>query len=253
MHDRQQMVVYVPLYNEREKIGKVLEQVIEYAGKRLGMLVVADDGSNDGSNAIAALHTRHVVVLPENGGNGLATRAALSYILKDDRDWLGVVRIDGDGQHDPSRLPEVFDRLEEGADVVVCSRFHPMSDVSCVPVDRLDLNLSAAKRMRKVMGWPVTDARSGFLGFRWDLLRRVVDSLQTVRYGIPMELLLRIWHQDPSAQYEEIPHPALYHPGISERLDNKYRTETEADKIRRKSDALQIFETTCRVLGIPLT
>jgi glycosyltransferase involved in cell wall biosynthesis len=253
MNDRQLMAVYVPLYNEQEKIEEVLEQVLEFAGKRLGLLVVADDGSNDGSNAIAARHTKHVVTLPENSGNGVATRAALSYILKDDRDWCGVVRIDGDGQHDPSKLPEVFDRIEAGADVVVCSRFHPESDVSCVPADRLDLNLSAAKRMRKVMGWEITDARSGFLGFRWSLLRKIVDSLQTVRYGIPMELLLRIWHQDPSALYQEIPHPALYHLGISERLDNKYRTETEADKIRRKSDALQIFETTCRVLGIPLT
>jgi glycosyltransferase involved in cell wall biosynthesis len=253
MNDRQQMVVYVPFYNEREKIGEVLEQVIDHAGDRLGMLVVADDGSNDGSSAIAARHTKHVVTLPENGGNGVATRAALSYILKDGRDWRGVVRIDGDGQHDPSRIPEVFDRIENGADVVVCSRVHPESDVSCVPPDRLELNQGAARRMRKVMGWPVTDARSGYLGFRWSLLRTIVESLQTVRYGIPMELLLRIWHQDHVARYEEIPHPAMYHVGISERLDNKYRTETEAEKLRRRNDAHQIFESTCRVLGITFT
>lgn len=250
MHARDQFAVFVPLYNEREKIGETLARVLECAGRRLSMLVVADDGSTDGSGEIAGRHTPHVVTLPGNGGNGTATRAALSYIAAHGRDLRGVVRIDGDGQHDPSLLPEVFDRIEAGADVVVCSRFHPESDIRHVPPDRLELNLSAARRMRKIVGWPVTDARSGFLGFRWSLLRPIVGSLQTERYGIPMELLLRAWHHDSRARYEEVPHPAMYQPGISERLDRKYRDETEADKARRRHDAHQIFEATCRVLGI---
>jgi len=244
--------VYVPLYNEIEKIGETLERVLDCAGPRLGLLVVADDGSTDGSGAIAERYTRHVVRLPGNGGNGTATRAALTRIACDGRDWRGAVRIDGDGQHEPSLLPEVFDRLEAGADAVVCSRFHPESDIRHVPPDRLELNRSAALRMRRVVGWPVTDARSGFLGFRWDLLRPIVGSLQTERYGIPMELLLRVWHRNPRARYEEIPHPAMYQPGISARLDRKYLEETGAEKARRMRDAHRIFETTCRVLGIPL-
>lgn len=251
MHVANQFAVFVPLYNEREKISDVLAHVIERAGDRLGMLVVADDGSTDGSDRIARKYTPHVVSLPGNSGNGTATRAALSYIVEHGRDWLGVVRIDGDGQHDPALLPDVFDRIEEGADLVVCSRFHPESDVRHVPPDRLDLNVSAARRMRNVVGWPVTDARSGFLGFRWNLLKPVVGCLRTERYGIPMELLLRVWHSDPLARYEEIPHPAMYHPGISKRLDDKYLRETDADKTRRKHDAHQIFEATCQVLGIP--
>lgn len=252
MHAREQFAVFVPSYNEREKIGDVLSRVVDIAGDRLGMLVVADDGSTDGSDLIARRYTPHVISLPGNGGNGTATRAALMHIARAGHDWLGVVRIDGDGQHEPALLPDVFDRIEDGGDLVVCSRFHPDSDISHVPPDRLTLNRSAAHRMRQVTGWPVTDARSGFLGFRWKLLRPLVLSLQTERYGIPMELLLRVWHRHPEALYQEIAHPAMYHPGISERLDDKYRTETRAEKERRMRDAHQVFEATCQVLGIPL-
>ena len=247
---RKNIAVFVPMHDERETIGPTLERVIAAAGDRLGLLVVADDASTDGSGRIAALHTDHVVRLPRNGGNGAATRAALLHIAAHDDGIAHVIRIDGDGQHDPSLLPDVIARLDGGADVVVCSRFHALSDVSHVPPDRRLLNASAALWMREITGWPVSDARSGFLGFRWSLLKPVVASLRTERYGIPMELLLRVWRQDPSARYAEIPHPAMYQPGISARLDRKYRDETLADKTARMDEAFKVFLATCRSIGI---
>jgi len=247
---RKSLAVFVPVHNEHETIGKVLEGILDAVGDRLGLLVVADDASADGSGKIAAGYTDHVVRLPRNGGNGSATRAALRRILSLDRGIAHVIRIDGDGQHDPALLPGVLDRLESDADVVVCSRFHPGSDVTHAPLDRTFLNASAALWMRTVTGWPVSDARSGFLGFRWDLLRPVVDALRVERYGIPMELLLRVWRQDPSARYVEIPHPAMYQSGISSRLDRKYREETISDKTSRMDEAFKVFVATCRDLGI---
>ena len=242
--------LFIPVHNEHETIGKVIEHILKVAGDRIGLLVVADDASTDGSDRIAARYTEHVVRLAHNGGNGCATRAALTYIKAHDDGIERVVRIDGDGQHEPDLLPEVIDRLEAGADVVVCSRFHPRSDTRHVPFDRKFLNESAAGWMRTVTDWPVTDARSGFLGFRWNVLRPVVDALRTERYGIPMELLLRVWHRDPSACLSEIPHPAMYQPGISERLDRKYVEETVSEKTARMDEAFRVFIATCRDLGI---
>jgi len=242
--------VFVPMHNEHETIGRVLEGVRQAAGGRLGMLVVADDASTDGAGAIATRHADRVIRLERNGGNGTATRAALSHILEADPNIDYVIRIDGDGQHDPALLPDVLAELEGGADVVVCSRFHHRSDTSQVPLDRTFLNASAALWMRTATGWPVSDARSGFLGFRWSLLRQVVPALKTERYGIPMELLLRLWHRQPSALYVEVPHTAMYQTGISARLDQKYPAETLSDKTARMNEAYRVFIATCRDLGI---
>lgn len=244
--------VLIPVHNERETIARVIERVLKAGGGRIGMLIVADDASTDGSGEIARGYTPHVVRLEENGGNGMATRAALRYVRERGDGIERVVRIDGDGQHDPGLLPGVLDRLGAGADIVVCSRFHPRSDTRHVPPDRLELNVGLARRMRQVTGWPVTDARSGFLGFRWSLLAPIVGALRTRRYGIPMELLLRVWNRCPEARYEELAHPAMYQPGISKRLDLKYRIESAADKATRRQDAHEVFEATCRMLGIRL-
>src|SRR5688572_24418746 len=146
--------IFVPLHNEHETIGRVLAHIREVAGDRLGLLVVADDASTDGSGDIARRYADHVVRLEHNGGNGTATRAALGRILATDPNIDYVIRIDGDGQHDPALLPAVLAALDGGTDVVVCSRFHPRSDTSQVPLDRTFLNASAALWMRTVTGWP---------------------------------------------------------------------------------------------------
>lgn len=247
---RKTTAVFLPVHNERETIGRVLEHILDVAGHRIGILIVADDASTDGSDRIAARYTDHVVRLPRNGGNGTATRVALRHLLTTDAGISQVVRIDGDGQHDPALLPAVLEKLSAGADIVVCSRFHEMSDTSHVPFDRKFLNQSAALWMRLATGWTITDARSGFLGFQWNLLKPIVSALQTERYGIPMELLLRAWHRKPSARYVEIPHPAMYQEGISDRLDRKYRDETVPEKAARMRDAYQVFVATCQTLGL---
>jgi glycosyltransferase involved in cell wall biosynthesis len=244
-----QFAVFVPVFNERETIGRVLEQVRDVTAGRVSHLVVADDCSTDGSDVIAARYATHVVRLPRNSGNGTVTRAALQYLRQVD-DWDAVIRIDGDGQHDPELLPAVMDLLTDTADVVVCSRFHSQSDTSAAPLDRIVLNGMIAHAVHRITGWPVTDARSGFFGFRRRVVEPVITTLHTERYGVPIELLLRVWHHDKRARFIEIPHPAMYHAGISERLDHKYGNESLADKAKRGDDAYRIVLATCRDLGL---
>ena len=250
MYNRSNYIVFVPMFNEHEKIGSVLQHIRHVIGHRIRCLIVVDDGSTDGSADIAEKFADHVVRLPTNGGNGAATRAALRYITEHCLPCDGIIRIDGDGQHDPDLLPQVIQKIEHGADVVVCSRFHRESDRRHLMLDRLCLNIAIAMMTRCVTKWRVTDARSGFLGFRWEVLGPVIDTLKTVRYGIPIELLLRVWHANPSCRHEEIPHPAMYQKGISNRLDEKYLCETIGDKVGRLDEAYNVFLRTCSELRI---
>lgn len=247
---RKKIAVFVPLYNEGEVIAGQMEAILRVTEGRIDALLVVDDGSKDDSAAIARRYTKHVLQLKRNSGNGVATRAALERIAAMADDWSYVVRIDGDGQHDPALLPAMFAALDQGEDVVVCSRFHADSDTHSAMLDRFFLNEAMAHLTSSVTGWPVTDARSGFLGFSWKTLRPVIGDLCVERYGIPIELLLRAWHANPRARFHEIAHPAKYDTGISARLDGKYGNETMDQKVSRMTEAYGVLLATCASLGV---
>ena len=85
-------------------------------------LVIADDGSRDGTGAVlaelAAGDERvKVVTLSRNFGHQAALTAALEHASGD-----VVVMIDGDLQDPPEVIPEMLDRWRDGADVVYAVR-----------------------------------------------------------------------------------------------------------------------------------
>jgi glycosyltransferase involved in cell wall biosynthesis len=248
--DYDQIAVFVPAFNEGETIGKQLGRIIDTTCGRLGMLVVVDDGSSDGTAGIARRFTRHVIERKINGGNGTATKTALSYIADRPLPPKAVIRMDADGQHDPSLLGKALDGLSRRYDVVVASRFHPESITGHAMLDRKALNRSIASMVSDVSGWPVTDARSGFFAYSWRCIAPVIARLRVEKYGIPIELLLRVRAECPGARYIEFPHPARYEAGISRRLDRKYAEEDINAKVSRMTEAYRVFLATCADLGL---
>lgn len=228
------VVLFVPVYNEAETLFEVLSQLPQSIRGIPVDIVVADDCSVDDSAAVARKFTPHVISSKENLGVGAITRKGLCYI-SDRRGYGKVIKLDGDGQHDVNKVPFVEMALDNHR-VVVCSRFHPESDQSNTPVDRILLNLVFANILRRITQWSITDARSGFMGFCFEDVSAIASQLIVERYGIPMELLLRIWHRNQRASFCEIPHPALYGGDISEKMKKKYSFE----KLDQKSDRLRI-------------
>lgn len=107
--------------------------------------------------------------------------------------------------------------------------------------------------VRKITGWELTDVRSGYMGFRSDLIPNVSRDIIVEGYGIPMELLLRVWWHKPHAVVCDIPHTAMYNRGISRKLHQKYSQEDHCYSL--KSDRLQVaYEALLQIvtdMGIP--
>lgn len=111
--------VLIPVYNERDNIGRLLDEVCR-ALRPLGpfQIIVVDDASGDDTHAVLAaarndypelLLARH----PVNRGQSTAIATAARLAAAD---WLAT--LDGDGQNDPADLPRLLgERDRAGAAV----------------------------------------------------------------------------------------------------------------------------------------
>ncbi len=152
-------VAIVPALNEEVAIASVVDELRAFDP---GLdVVVVDDGSVDRTAAVATARGARVLRLPFNLGIGGAVQTGFRYAFEHGYDI--AVRVDGDGQHDPSQLPFVLEPLLRGdADIVVGSRFAG---------DRYGYRSSRTRRVgirllawvvSRIVGQRVTDTTSGF-------------------------------------------------------------------------------------------
>jgi polyisoprenyl-phosphate glycosyltransferase len=114
--------VAAPMHDEEATAARFHERVVRALDGIPFELVIADDGSRDGTGAvlaeIAAADARvKVVTLSRNFGHQAALTAALEHTSGD-----VVVMLDGDLQDPPEVIPDLLDRWREGADVVYAVR-----------------------------------------------------------------------------------------------------------------------------------
>ena len=160
-------IAIVPALNEEGNVGRVIAEIRAFDP---GLdVVVIDDGSFDGTAAVAHEAGAHVLRLPFNLGIGGAVQTGFRYAFEHGYDV--AVRVDGDGQHDPSQLGLILEPVLAGeADIVVGSRFAGSGGYRSSRSRRAGIRLlawvvSALVRQR------VTDTTSGFQALNRDGIR----------------------------------------------------------------------------------
>jgi glycosyltransferase involved in cell wall biosynthesis len=144
--------------------------------------VVVDNGSRDGSAAVARRFGARVVTVPRPG-YGAAVHAGLLAAEPID----GVVCVmDADGSFDPGQLPRVADPVRAGDARMVLGRRRPTVRGAWPAHARLG-NALLAGRLRRTTGLPVHDIGPMRAAYRDDLLAL---NLQDRRFGYPLELLI---------------------------------------------------------------
>jgi len=114
-------LIIVPAYNEARSVPAVIAALRREVPS--WDICVVDDGSTDGTAAVAGREAADVVLRePVNLGIGGAVQTG--YLWARDHGYDLAVQIDGDGQHDPAFIASAAVPIREGrADVVVGSRF----------------------------------------------------------------------------------------------------------------------------------
>ena len=187
---RPELTMVVPTYNERERLGALLEQIFAACDARhlsVGVIVV-DDNSADGTGALADEWARagRVQVLHRAGKLGLGSAVIEGFRLAES-DVVGV--IDADLSHPPDLIPLLYETVvAHNLDMVVASRYVGAGrTASNWSLKRLILSRAGCWLSRPLT--PVRDAMSGFFLLRRDRISRFETS--TSGFKIGLELLVR--------------------------------------------------------------
>ncbi|MFC8681026.1 glycosyltransferase family 2 protein [Microbacterium ureisolvens] len=151
-------LVIVPAWNESANVGETVREIYQHLQGPQYTVVVVDDGSVDGTAAVARDAGAVVLSLPFNMGVGGAMRTGFTYAQR--HGYTRAIQVDADGQHNPRDIVPVLDGLQH-ADISIGARFADVGDYSARGPRRWAMKLLAAvlSRMAKTT---LTDVTSGF-------------------------------------------------------------------------------------------
>mgnify|MGYP001583816808 FL=1 len=157
------VIITIPAYNEEKDIGNVLDEIKEIMDKTnySYKIQVIDDGSKDNTVEIAKKHNAIVYSNKRNIGLAKTFQKEIFYCIKSGADI--IVHTDADGQYDPKHIPELIQKVEEGYDLVLGSRFR--RKLVGMPLLKKLGNKAFSKAISSLIGIKITDSTTGFRAF----------------------------------------------------------------------------------------
>ena len=191
-----QNLVLIPTYNERENVSAMVDKVFSLPVE-FDILVI-DDGSPDGTADIVRERQKdypdRLHLLCREGKLGLGTAYLAGFRWGLERDYDYIIEMDCDFSHNPDDLPRLVAAAEEGADVVVGSRYVQGVNVVNWPMSRLLMSYCASIYVRTVTGMPVHDATAGFVCYSRRVLETMdLDKVEMKGYGFQIEMKYSAW------------------------------------------------------------
>jgi glycosyltransferase involved in cell wall biosynthesis len=205
--------VIIPCLNEAENI----EQCVTAAWSALeladiaGEVIVADNGSEDGSAELAELAGAHVVHEPRRG-YGSAYIAGFAAAR-----GTYVVMADADLTYDFNEIPRFLRELQDGADMVIGDRMQNIHPGAMPWLHRYIGNPLLSRFLNLLFHTGVRDAHCGMRAFRRDRLERL--ALRTPGMEFASEMVVRAAKE--RLDIREI--PIEYHPRGGESKLSSFR------------------------------
>ncbi len=185
------LTVVVPCYNERANIEPMVAALRAALKDVAWEVVFVDDNSPDGTaDAARALARTDIAVrcIRRIGRRGLSS-AVIEGALSSSATYVAV--IDGDMQHDETRLPVMLAAVQDGADIAIGSRHVAGGDSTGLSSPfRERLSAAGIGIAKKLTGADINDPMSGFFLLRRSLFESLAGRLNGQGFKILLDLVL---------------------------------------------------------------
>ena len=193
MYKNKKIAVVVPCYNEETQIEHVIQTMPEYVDQ----IVVVDDSSKDKTVEVIENLTKadsKIKLIKEKQNRGCGGALATGYIWARDNGFDVVVRMDGDGQMDPSELKLLLDPVVSGeTDYAKGNRLFTGEAFEMIPKSRYFGNAILTLLTKIASGyWHVADSQSGYTAMNKNILKTLDWRFMYTRYGQPNHLLIML-------------------------------------------------------------
>ena len=205
--------VVIPCLNEEEAVGKVVDQALEGIRRsgRTGEVIVVDNASTDRSADVAAEHGA-TVVREERPGYGSAYLAGLAVAQGD-----FIVMGDADETYPMQDLAPFVERLAEGDDLVMGSRFEGTIHGEAMPwLNRHIGNPILTGLLNVLFGVKISDAHCGMRAVRKDALPTL--DLHSTGMEFASEMVFKAFRR--KLRVSEV--PIDYYPRVGESKLNRF-------------------------------
>jgi glycosyltransferase involved in cell wall biosynthesis len=224
--DKGRVTILIPTKNEEQGIADTIDalplEALDLAGYTAEVMVV-DGHSTDRTRDIAAAKGARVV-LQVGKGKGWGFRSALPHL---DADY--VIMLDADSTYPAEAIPDFLAALEEGADVVMGSRFKGQIEEGAMKATNIVGNKLLSLMASVLYGKMCTDVCTGMWGFKTGSLQAL--KLNSNHYEIEAELFA----QSAKAGHQIVEVPINYRKRLGNSGLNSWKDGAKiAAKLARK-------------------
>ena len=171
LKDSEKILLIIPAYNEEESIEPVVDELIS-SYPELDYVVVTD-GSTDNTPVLCRKKGYNILELPINLGLAGCFQTGMKYAKK--HGYKYAVQFDGDGQHRPEYILPMRDKMREGYDIVLGSRFigleNSMGGMRSLGAKHIALSI------RRTTGERITDPTCGLRMYNKKMIDAFADNL----------------------------------------------------------------------------
>jgi dolichyl-phosphate beta-glucosyltransferase len=190
--ERPRYSIIVPAYNEKARIGKTLEQLVQHLRTQAwsAEIVVVDDGSRDETFSLVSQFAAQnpqvrVIQNPGNQGKGYSVRNGMLHARGEI-----LLFTDADLSSPIAEATKLFDALERGADVAIGSRWlDPSLQFHRQPLKRRIMSRTFNLFLRVLLTFPYRDTQCGFKAFTTRAAQMIFPRQRITRWGFDPEIL----------------------------------------------------------------